>query len=59
MTRHRRSESGLFLESEVTNDKQRDVCLGYTRSPAELAIFRPLKPSLDPQGILNPGKIFD
>lgn len=33
--------------------------LGYTRSPAELAIFRALKASLDPHGILNPGKIFD
>lgn len=33
--------------------------LGYSRSPAELAIFRALKASLDPHGILNPGKIFD
>ncbi len=33
--------------------------LGYTRSPEELAIFRALKASLDPHGILNPGKIFD
>lgn len=33
--------------------------LGYTRSPAELAIFRALKQTLDPNGILNPGKVFD
>lgn len=33
--------------------------LGYTRSPAELEIFRALKKSLDPHGILSPGKIFD
>jgi len=33
--------------------------LSYTRSPAELAALRALKIALDPQGILNPGKIFD
>jgi FAD/FMN-containing dehydrogenase len=33
--------------------------LGYTRKPAELAILRSLKRALDPNGILNPGKIFD
>ena len=33
--------------------------LGYTRSPAELALFRALKRSLDPSGILNPGKVID
>jgi FAD/FMN-containing dehydrogenase len=33
--------------------------LGYTRTPAELAVLRGLKKTLDPLGILNPGKIFD
>ncbi|MBZ0115552.1 MAG: hypothetical protein K8H88_01060, partial [Sandaracinaceae bacterium] len=33
--------------------------LGYSRSPGELALFRALKHALDPQGILNPGKVFD
>ena len=33
--------------------------LRYSRSPAELEIFRTLKRALDPNGILNPGKIFD
>jgi FAD/FMN-containing dehydrogenase len=33
--------------------------LGYTRTPAEMAVLRAVKQSLDPLGILNPGKIFD
>jgi FAD/FMN-containing dehydrogenase len=33
--------------------------LKYSRSPQEMAIFRSLKTALDPQGLLNPGKIFD
>jgi len=33
--------------------------LQYTRTPAELAILRSIKKSLDPQGLLNPGKVFD
>jgi len=33
--------------------------LGYSRAPAELALLRTLKRALDPQGILNPGKVLD
>jgi len=33
--------------------------LGYTRSEVELALFRGIKKVFDPQGLLNPGKIFD
>jgi FAD/FMN-containing dehydrogenase len=33
--------------------------LGYSRTPAELSLFRGLKAVLDPKGLLNPGKIFD
>jgi FAD/FMN-containing dehydrogenase len=31
--------------------------LGHTRSPAEVALMRQLKGVLDPNGILNPGKV--
>lgn len=33
--------------------------LGYTRSPGEIALMRQMKSILDPQGILNPGKVID
>jgi FAD/FMN-containing dehydrogenase len=33
--------------------------LRYSRSPAEIALMRTLKRALDPDNILNPGKIFD
>jgi FAD/FMN-containing dehydrogenase len=33
--------------------------LGYSRSDEELSLFRALKHAFDPNGILNPGKIFD
>jgi FAD/FMN-containing dehydrogenase len=33
--------------------------LKYSRAPGELAILKAMKAALDPQGLLNPGKIFD
>jgi len=33
--------------------------LSYTRAPAELVLLRTLKRALDPNNILNPGKILD
>ena len=33
--------------------------LGYSRTPAEQAVLRSVKHSLDPHGILNPGKVID
>jgi FAD/FMN-containing dehydrogenase len=33
--------------------------LGFTRPPEQIALMRQVKKLLDPQGILNPGKIFD
>ncbi len=35
------------------------AALGYSKSPAEIAILREIKRTLDPRGLLNPGKIFD
>jgi len=32
--------------------------LGYTRSPAEIAVMRSIKNALDPKGLFNPGKLF-
>lgn len=37
---------------------KRDV-LHHSKSPAEVAAMRAIKASLDPEGILNPGKIFE
>jgi len=33
--------------------------LPYSRTAAELAIFKQIKQVMDPQNLLNPGKIFD
>lgn len=45
------AEHGIGLE--------RKAYLGISRSPAELAVMRALKSTLDPNGILNPGKVID
>jgi FAD/FMN-containing dehydrogenase len=33
--------------------------LGYSRSPEELEVLRSLKRALDPQNLLNPGKVIE
>ena len=33
--------------------------LSSTRSPVEIALMQSVKRALDPQGLLNPGKLFD
>lgn len=32
-------------------------CIGYSKPPAAVALMRAVKAALDPQGILNPGKV--
>ena len=38
---------------------QKKAYLSLCRDEAEIALMQKLKQSLDPKGILNPGKIFD
>ena len=45
------AEHGIGLEKKAY--------LGISRSAGEIALMRHLKQSLDPHGILNPGKVFD
>jgi FAD/FMN-containing dehydrogenase len=33
--------------------------LGYSRAPAEIALMKAIKRTMDPKGILNPGKVLD
>jgi FAD/FMN-containing dehydrogenase len=45
------AEHGIGLEKKAH--------LHLSRNPQELELMRLLKRSLDPKGILNPGKLFD
>ena len=45
----------VSAEHGIGTEKQ--PWLALCRSPAELALMRTLKQSLDPQGILNPGRV--
>ncbi len=45
------AEHGIGLEKKAY--------LHYSRTPEEIALMRRIKNALDPQGILNPGKVFD
>jgi FAD/FMN-containing dehydrogenase len=33
--------------------------LSYSRAPAEIALMKAIKKTMDPKGILNPGKVLD
>jgi FAD/FMN-containing dehydrogenase len=44
------AEHGIGLEKKKY--------LGYSRSPAEMALMRTIKAAIDPKGIMNPGKVF-
>ncbi len=45
------AEHGIGLEKKQY--------LGFTRSDAEINLMRAMKLTMDPEGILNPGKLFD
>ena len=47
----------VSAEHGVGLDKKK--YLGLSRNDEEIALMRTLKRALDPNGILNPGKIFD
>ncbi len=53
-----RSHSGSVSAEHGIGLLKKDA-LAYSRTPAELAIFRALKQTFDPEKLLNPGKIFD
>jgi FAD/FMN-containing dehydrogenase len=52
-----RSRGGSVSAEHGIGLEKRDY-LAYSRAPAEVALMRTLKRALDPEGILNPGKIF-
>jgi FAD/FMN-containing dehydrogenase len=52
-----RLEGSISAEHGIGRAKTRWLAL--SRSPAELAAMRAIKAALDPEGILNPGVIFD
>jgi len=50
---------GGSISAEHGIGRQKKAYLSVSRSPAEIALMRLLKRSLDPHGLLNPGLIFD
>jgi FAD/FMN-containing dehydrogenase len=51
----RRFKGSISAEHGIGTEKKK--YLAYSRSPAELALMKALKQTLDPAGILNPGKV--
>jgi FAD/FMN-containing dehydrogenase len=49
---------GGSISAEHGIGTQKRAHLDYSRSAAEIALMRQMKSSLDPKGILNPGKVF-
>ena len=52
-------EFGGSISAEHGIGLLKKAYLGYSRTPAEIAVMRRIKAALDPAGILNPGKVFD
>jgi FAD/FMN-containing dehydrogenase len=51
-----RERSGSVSAEHGIGLEKRDY-LGWSRTPQEVALMRALKATLDPNGILNPGKV--
>jgi len=50
-------EFGGSVSAEHGIGTQKKKWLGHSRSEAEIALMKTLKAALDPQGVLNPGKV--
>jgi len=50
-------EFGGSVSAEHGIGTMKRAYLGYSRSPAEIALMRTLKRAIDPKNILNPGKV--
>ena len=50
---------GGSISAEHGIGRMKKPWLGTTRTPEELALMRRLKQAMDPQGLLNPGRIID
>jgi FAD/FMN-containing dehydrogenase len=50
-------KGSISAEHGIGTEKKK--YLGYSRSPVELALMRSLKDTLDPNGVLNPGKVLE
>jgi len=51
-----RRRGSISAEHGIGSLKKR--FLHYSRSPEEIALMQAIKKAMDPNGILNPGKIF-
>ena len=47
------------ISAEHGVGRTKKAYLGYSRSPEEIALMKAVKAAFDPNGIMNPGKIFD
>ncbi len=52
------ARAGGSISAEHGIGLEKKPYLGLSRSPAEIALMRALKQTLDPKNLLNPGKIF-
>lgn len=51
-------QAGGAISAEHGIGLEKKDWLPISRSPAEIALMRTLKSTMDPKGILNPGRVF-